>query len=306
MRLCFEVSKEEAGIKLGPFLRRQGLSASLIRSLKYESEGLQVGTERAKTNRVLQNGETVCVQLPREENAVQAEEIPLEIVYEDEHVMVLNKPAGLVMHPTRSHKGGTLANGFAYLMNQRKNSVLFRPIGRLDANTSGLVLCAMNACVAPQLFSGLEKVYLALLEGVLLEDGCVSAPLMQRNDSAILQCVNPAGKPSQTQYAVLAYNETSTFVALRPKTGRTHQIRVHMAHIGHPLLGDDLYGGTLREIRRHALHCAEISFYGFQKTKQCFVAQMPRDMKDILRTGRWNWSGNGEKWRACQSFDIIV
>ncbi len=306
MPICFEVPKEEAGIKLGVFLRRQGISMSLIRRVKFEPNGLQVNGQRVKTNHVLQEGQYVCVQLPMDEMSLQAQEMPLKIVYEDMHVMVINKPAGLVMHPTRSHKDGTLANGFSFLMQQRGCQYAFRPIGRLDANTSGLVLCAMNAGVAFRLASSLNKVYLAIVEGVICKDGTVMAPLLQREDSAILQCVHPNGKQSCTDYTVLAYNRDATLLAVRPKTGRTHQIRVHMAHLGHPLLGDDLYGGSMEKMGRHALHCAEISFYCFENKKQVFVLPMPCDMLACLQEGEWFYTPKGKVWETCQNFDIIV
>ncbi len=306
MHLCFEVSLAEEGMKLGPFLRRKGLSASLVRRLKYEENGLQVEAERAKTNLILKAGQEVCVQLPKDDMSVQAEKMALSIVYEDEHVMVLNKPAALVMHPTRSHKSGTLANGFAHLMQERSCSTTFRPIGRLDADTSGLVLCAMNACVAPQLAKSLHKMYVALIEGEVKEDGVVKASLAQREDSAILQCVNPNGKPSETEYRVLAYSKTKSLVALLPKTGRTHQIRVHMAHLGHPLLGDELYGGAKIQISRHALHCQEISFCYLQKPIKQFFAPLPRDMQACMLKDKWIFTEKGKHWKTCQKFDIIV
>ncbi len=279
---------------------------SLVRRLKYEPNGLQVNGEAAKTNRILQKGQQVCVQLPMDDCAVDAQEIPLSIVYEDEHVMVLDKPAGLVMHPTRSHKEGTLANGFAHLMQQRGKSQAFRPIGRLDADTSGLVLCAMNRYAAPPLAKSLKKMYVCLVEGALYEDGCVTAPLSNREDSVVIQCVSEFGKESITEYTALATTGEISLLAVRPKTGRTHQIRVHMAHLGHPLLGDGLYGGKQIQMQRHALHCAEISFCMFCDEQKQFVSPLAHDMMRILQEGAWERTEKGEKWWACQNFDIIV
>ena len=307
MEHSFTVGKAEDGLKLGPFLRRRGVSATLLRRLKYEENGLVVEVERSRTNRVLHAGQAVFIGLPDEEDApAPPEEIPLHVLYESPHAMVLEKPAGLVMHPTRSHKSGTLANAFAFLMQSRGRRVAFRPVGRLDGDTSGLVLCAMNGFATPLLAGSMQKEYLALAGGCVAGDGAVDAPLAPAPDSVIRQCVHSSGRPARTLYRVLAQTPEWSLLSLRLETGRTHQIRVHMAHVGHPLLGDGLYGGSREQMDRHALHCAALSFCEPGGLTKSFSSPLPPDMRAVLAAGQPQWTEAGKKWLACQTFDTNV
>lgn len=285
--LHFTVEEGEEGIRLSSFLRRRGLSLSLVRRLKYEERGILCGGERARTSRLLHAGEAVTLTLPREAPSVPGEEMPLSILYESPHVLVVDKPAGLVMHPTRSHKGGTLANAFTALMEARGQAAAFRPVGRLDADTSGAVLCAMTPYAAPLLAGGMKKRYLALATGKMPPGpGEVDAPLAPRPDSAILQQVHPDGRPSHTGYTVLgtgaAEGVEASLLEVLPTTGRTHQIRTHMAHLGHPLLGDGLYGGDVSLLSRHALHCAAVGFVEPGGAAHTVQAPLPADMAGVL------------------------
>ncbi len=277
----FFTSQEVEPIKLSLFLRRQGMSASLIRSVKFRENGITVNGKSAKTNQVILFGDAITVILPPEKNVVCPQEIPLEIVYESIHAMVLEKPAGLVMHPTLSHSEGTMANGFAALMNKRGQETAFRPIGRLDANTSGLVLTALNPFAAPIVSGNFSKMYIALVNGNLPSThGVIDAPIDGCDDSAIKQRVIATGKPALTEYQVLSRSAKGALVAVWPKTGRTHQIRVHFAHIGNPLLGDWLYGSEEDSIKRHALHCAGLRFTEpGAECPQAIKSPLPEDMK---------------------------
>ena len=278
MQIIF-VSKENEPAKLSLFLRRQGMSASLIRSVKFRENGILLNGEPTKTNAMVHIGDAVTVTLPPEENTVDPEDISLEIVYESIHAMVLEKPAGLVMHPTLSHSCGTMANAFAGLMGRRGQKNAFRPMGRLDANTSGLILCAMNPFSAPLLSENFQKMYLALVSGNMpAQQGTIDAPMDGCPDSAIKQQVIATGKPAQTTYRVLSSSSKGALVAVWPKTGRTHQIRVHFAHIGNPLLGDWLYGGDEEAIKRHALHCAGLRFIEPDGQTQLLKSALPQDM----------------------------
>lgn len=301
MTLHFTVPPEEDSIRLGPFLRRQGLSMTLVRRLKYREDGLCVNGQRARTNLTLHSGDTVQATLPNEEGDVflLAEAISLDIVYESPHALVVNKPAGLVMHPTRSHPGGTLANAFAALMQARGSSHRrpFRPIGRLDGNTTGLVLCAMNPYAAPLLSQSLQKEYLALAAGALPPGpGSVEVPLGPAPDSVIRQQAGPGGRLSRTDYAVLPGGGDYSRLRVFPRTGRTHQIRAHLAHIGHPLLGDGLYGGPCDCIGRHALHCARVTFCEPGGAPVTLEAPLPADMQTL-------W---GDTASPCQNTGTIV
>lgn len=285
MEIQYIVEPEEAFVRLQVFLRRKGVSTSYIRRVKYEGQGLTRNGCRARTNEVVQPGDVVGVlAAPEEPCHLEAEDIPFEIVYESPHAMVINKPAGLVVHPTLSHKGGTLGNGFARLMQTRGTQRAFRPIGRLDGDTSGLMLCAMHGLAAPVLERRMKKQYIAIAKGALpLGAGCIDAPLGACEGSAILQQVRPDGKPSVTEYCVLVANDEASLVLVAPQTGRTHQIRVHFAHMGHPLLGDGLYGGDKELIQRHALHCARVEFAEPDGAVKAVELFLPPDMRRALR-----------------------
>lgn len=280
MRIEYTVPKGQQNVKLGLFLRRQGVSAGYIKQVKYSSQGLLCNGVRVRTNHILQPQDVVSVLVaPAEECCVMPQPVPVEILYESPHVLGVNKPAGLVVHPTLSHHEGTLANGFAYLMQQRGWQRAFRPVGRLDANTSGVMLCAMHALAAPIIQTSMRKGYIALVQGrVAGPQGEINEPLGPLPGSAVVQQVSQSGKPSCTRYRVLAANQHASVVWVTPLTGRTHQIRVHFAHIGHPLLGDTMYGGSDCYMQRHALHCAAVAFEEPGKIEKTLRAPLPQDM----------------------------
>ena len=188
-------------------------------------------------------------------------EIPVKVVYEDAFAVVLEKPSQLAVHPTLNYPGGTLANGYAAWAAEHGHSPVFRPVNRIDKDTSGLVLAAKNAYAAPLLAGGVEKLYYAIAQGALpLGEGVIDAPIGRRGDSIIGRCVTPEGKPSRTEYTILKAKNDLSLAACVPVTGRTHQIRVHFASLGHPLAGDDLYGGHRERVGRQALHCAKQTY----------------------------------------------
>ena len=208
-------------------------------------------------------GQTVSFALPGEEGGCEPDpSIPVRVAYQDFFAAVLDKPAGLAVHPTLNYPGGTLANGYAALRRAEGRSPVFRPVNRIDKDTSGLVLTAQNAYAAPLLAQHVEKVYYAVAEGELpLGPGVIDAPIGRRGDSIIGRCVTPEGKPSRTEYTILKVGGGLSLAACVPVTGRTHQIRVHFASIGCPLAGDGLYGGHRDRIGRQALHCARQRFW---------------------------------------------
>lgn len=285
MEVDFQVEPQEAGMRLGPFLRRRGVSLSLVRSLKWQPRGLLVNGLRAHTNAALRAGDAVALTLPPDGHfSVPPSASPLHIVYEDEHVMVVNKPAGQLMHPSPSRRENTLAAAFGAEMMRRGQVAAFRPVGRLDADTSGLVLCALNTYAVPGLSASMQKQYLALAAGRLpRQQGVIEAPLAAAEGSAILQEVSKQGRPSRTEYEVLCSSGAASLVLVTPRTGRTHQIRAHFAHLGHPLLGDSLYGGPAGLLQRQALHCARLRFRApGNGTERCFVSPLPEDMEKAL------------------------
>ena len=260
--LRYTVPPENEGCKLGLFLRMQGVTAGLIKSVKYDGDGFYADDQPIRTNEPVHAGQCIRFALPPEqETSVTPQPVPFSIAYEDDFAAVLNKPAGIAVHPTLNYPLGTLANGYAALMEARGESPVFRPVNRIDKDTSGLVLAAKNAYAAPLLARNVEKLYYAVAEGELpLGEGVIDAPIGRRGDSIIGRCVTPEGKPSRTEYTIIKVQDGLSLAACVPVTGRTHQIRVHFASIGHPLAGDDLYGGSRARIGRQALHCAKQTF----------------------------------------------
>ena len=265
MRLYFtvpETPQTRNGALLRNFLRQCAVSTELARAVKFRGGGFFADGEPILANRRVYPGQVVSFELPPEHDGVEPQPgIPVRVVYEDAFAVVLEKPPHLAVHPTLNYPRDTLANGYAAWAVQRGMSPVFRPVNRIDKDTSGLVLAAKNTYAAPLLAQNVEKLYYAVVEGELpLGPGVIDAPIGRRGDSIIGRCVTPEGKPSRTEYTIIKAEKGLSLAACVPVTGRTHQIRVHFAFIGHPLAGDDLYGGHRDRIGRQALHCAEQRF----------------------------------------------
>ncbi|MGN0984395.1 MAG: RluA family pseudouridine synthase [Gemmiger sp.] len=262
LTLSYTVPPEAEGQRLQTFLRAQGVTAGCIRAVKHQSGGFFSDGCPLHTDQPVHAGKQITFTLPPEqETQVAPQPVPFVLRYEDDFAAVLDKPAGLAVHPTFNHPDGTLANGWLYHLAQQGKTGVFRPVNRIDKNTSGLVLCAQNAFAAPLLAQSAQKCYLAVVQGELpLGKGAVRAPIARRGDSIIGRCVREDGKPSLTEYTTLCCAGGYSLLACYPVTGRTHQIRVHMAYLGHPLAGDSLYGGPMEKMARHALHCAVLRF----------------------------------------------
>lgn len=265
MRLFFTVPdtpQTQNGVLLRNFLRQCAVSTDLARAVKFRGSGFFADGEPVLANRRVYPGQTVSFELPPEGEGVAPQpEIPVNMVYEDAFAVVLEKPPHLAVHPTLNYPYDTLANGYAAWAAQQGISPVFRPVNRIDKDTSGLVLAARNTYAAQLLAENVQKLYYAIVEGELpLGPGVIDAPIGRRGDSIIGRCVTPEGKPSRTEYTILKVQNGLSLAACVPVTGRTHQIRVHFASIGHPLAGDDLYGGRRDRIGRQALHCAKQTF----------------------------------------------
>lgn len=302
MRLIFPVPQmpqTQEGILLRNFLRQCAVSTEMMRAVKFRGEGFWADGQPVLANRRVMPGQQIAFELPPEgESVLPQSEIPVRIAYEDAFAVVLEKPPQLAVHPTLNYPGGTLANGYAAWAAQRGESPVFRPVNRIDKDTSGLVLAAKHAYAAPLLAQNVEKLYYAIVEGELpLGEGVIDAPIGRRGDSIIGRCVTPDGKPSRTEYTILQVRNGLSLAACVPVTGRTHQIRVHFASIGHPLAGDDLYGGSRERIGRQALHCAKQTFLVPQSTQEAeglrvemplrwnrvtVESELPVDMKELL------------------------
>ncbi len=307
---------------------RLDFSGRLVKKIKYDGQ-LTLNGRPAKLHEKGRAGDTLCVSYPEEESYFEPENIPVEIVYEDDDMLVVNKPAGLIVHPTKNFQDGTLANALAWHIKERGDKYKLRFVNRLDMNTSGLLIVAKNSHCQDFLTHEMErnaivKNYLAIVHGTVGEPGTkgtVDAPIDKDPNHVARRMVTPTGYPSVTHYEVLqtiapsdadlqgfgpsehsagcnAANGPDTkqaplpgysLLKLRLDTGRTHQIRVHMTHIGHPLLGDELYGelygyGELPpEMPRQALHASHLEFrHPMSGDLLSFDARLPEDMQSWL------------------------
>lgn len=282
------VSEAEHGKSVRTVLERQlGVSRKLLSQVKQTEHGLTVNEIRAYTTAPVVQGDVIRVRMEREiSEDILPQEIPINIVFEDESLLIVNKPAGMIVHPTHGHYTGTMANGVVYHWQQQGEQVRFRPVHRLDEETSGLVAIAKTSYVHQQLSeqmqgNGILKLYRAYVYGSPNpEKGTVDAPIDRNPDEPHVRIVTPEGYPSVTHYETVkqfAADEgkgIAAAVRLKLETGRTHQIRVHMQHLGCPLIGDKMYGpkeGAVEKwesaVGRQALH-AEILGFTHPLTKQ--------------------------------------
>ncbi len=269
------------------FLKARGFSSTVIRHLKETENGIQKNGVWARVHDSLDPGDTVTLILVEEassENIVPTA-LPLDIVYEDDDLLVINKAAGVPIHPSQGNYDNTLANACAYYFQQKKEPFTYRCINRLDRDTTGLLIVARH-CYSASLLSNMvarreiHREYLALAEGLVPEKGVIEAPIARVHDSTIEREVNfENGEFARTHYQRIAYKNGYSLVSLKLDTGRTHQIRVHMKHIGHPLPGDFLYNPNYDIIGRQALHSHKLSFrHPITGESLSFTAPLPNDM----------------------------
>ena len=269
----------------------------LSRSLAHEQikDGrILVNGQAKKAKYAVKEGDVISYELPEPEVVEYvAEDIPLEIVYQDEDVAVVNKPQGMVVHPSAGHTSGTLVNALMYHIKDLSgiNGVL-RPgiVHRIDKDTSGLLMIAKNDQAHVALADELKdkkslRKYWAIVHGNLPNDrGVIEAPIGRSEKDRKKHAVTAKGKPALTRFQVLERFGDFSLVELQLETGRTHQIRVHFSHIGFPLLGDDLYGGSLEcGIERQALHCHSLKFYNpFSGQEVERASPLPEDFKQVI------------------------
>ena len=287
-RLCITISEGDSNRVLKYVLRdRLGVSASVLAELKKSSGSILCNGSEAFANHRVMTGDRVEIVLVDEASPnIIPVDIPLDIIYEDEDILAVNKPHSMPTHPSQNHHDDTLAN--AVMGYYRECKFTFRVITRLDRDTSGVVLIAKNklsaAILTRQMTNGdIEKEYFAICHGVLNpSSGIIDASICRKENSAILREVNPLGKKAVTQY----YTESScgeySFVRLNPITGRTHQLRVHLSHMGCPIYGDDIYGSVIVG-ERTRLHCRSVCFvHPINHKKIKLEAPLPDDMKKII------------------------
>lgn len=282
MKFVFTVKESENKMRLNIFLRHSGVSAALIKKLKFLPDGILVNGEKKNTDYILSAGEAVEINTTDEDmdSTVIVQSGPLDIVYQDDCCMVVNKPYDVPCHPSFNHPTDTIANYFMGYWQKKGQAKICRVINRLDKNTSGLVLIALDPHSAEKLKGKVDKTYTAIAQGRFEKDyGIIDRPIARQQESIITRCVREDGQRAVTEYFVRKCDDNFTLADIKLHTGRTHQIRVHFSYIGHPLAGDDLYGGSIEHINRHALHCSRLTFPSPETGKTVDIqAPLPADM----------------------------
>ena len=287
--MTVKITKAEDGTILRFFLKETlGLSSHTVTLLKSKENGILLNGERVTVRAVLHEDDVLSLSVEDEKSNedVVPRPIPIRLLYEDDAMTVADKPADMPTHPSHGHFEDTLANALAYLY--RDIPFVFRAITRLDRETSGAVLVARNAVSAHRLAlamkSGeIKKSYFALVYGETPDEGCVTLPIRRKEGSVILRETHPDGAPAETPYRTLARGGGFSLVAVFPKTGRTHQIRLHFASIGHPLAGDCLYGHEGDGFPRTMLHAAGLRFvHPDLGTPLAVFSPLPDDFCDAL------------------------
>ena len=278
-KLSFTVPKDCDGFTVKMFVRRYlKLSARVLIKQKMAEGGMEKNGERCRSIDFLRAGDVFTMQIPSEEMQYALLETPIDVLYEDEDYLIVNKPCGMPVHPSGTHDGDSLLNAVAFHYKNSGNQHLFRPLYRLDRDTSGIVAIAKHR-IAASTFS-VKKTYYAVCEGKLIGNGVVKAPIDRMENTIIKRTVTESGKPAVTRWEAIETDGIHTLLKFDLKTGRTHQIRVHMSHIGHPLAGDDLYGGSCEYIKRQALHCGDLLLKSAPLDfNRFFASEFPADIK---------------------------
>ena len=296
-RLELSITPELAGIKVDTLLKKHlNLSGTVVRRIKWLPDGILVDGARVNTRFCPREGQVLSVRLddPERRSGIVPAPGPVDILYEDGDMVVLNKAPGVSVHPGPGHFDDTLGNFLLHHYDLEGETADFHPVHRLDRGTSGLLAAAKHPHAQEVLKNQLHtnafrRTYLAVCEGVPKPgEGTIQVPLGPKPGSLMEQMVRPDGKFARTRYKVLEEYEGRALVELELDTGRTHQIRVHMAHIGHPLTGDFLYGREDKAlIGRPALHSARLELcHPISGERLTFAAPVPQDMEKLLKPGK--------------------
>ena len=288
----YTIADENLPCTVGDFLKQKGFSRQIIIQLKKTSQGILVNNQWAYVRTPLRTNDILTLRLLEEapsENIVPVS-LPLDIIYEDEDILLINKPADMPVHPSINNYDNTLANGIAHYYKMQGETFVFRCINRLDRDTTGLLIIAKNALSASILSNQMKKreihrTYLAVVSGNPKKDtDTITAPIARKENSAIERCIDfQNGEQAVTHYQVITSREDYSLLKLSLETGRTHQIRVHMKYIGNPLLGDYLYNPDFSKIQRVALHSYRLNFiHPITEKTMDFSIPLPEDMANLF------------------------
>lgn len=307
--LQYRIPSSDEGNTIADFLKKQGYSRQNITALKKMPESIRIDGRWEYVSYRLKAGDhlVIHIQEKNENTQIKPAALPFTIVYEDEDLLVVDKPSGMPTHPSIHNYDNTLANAVCYYYHSQGIPFIFRCINRLDRDTTGLTILAkhmLSAGILSDMVSKREilREYLAIVHDDSFSQpssinpscdrislrafphGVIDAPISRQSDSIIKRIVDPEhGEKAVTHYHVLSQKNGYVLLSLKLETGRTHQIRVHMSHIGHPLLGDSLYGGDVSLIPRQALHAHKLTFlHPITKEPLCFISPLPSDMKQLV------------------------
>lgn len=283
----YQITENEQGTTVLDFLRKKGFSRHILSSMKADKEALTRNGQRIGGREQLLAGDHFRVRLLEtvDSDGIVPVSMPLSILYEDEDILVINKPADMPVHPSIGNYTNTLANGVAAYLDAKDEHSPFRCINRLDRDTSGALILAKNAFSAAVLSTQMRnrqirRTYLAVVEGITPPNGTISAPISRVDDSVIERHVDfLRGEPAVTHYERLEVKNEHSLLEIHLETGRTHQIRVHMGYIGHPLPADYLYHPEYDCFKRQPLHSLQLEFrHPVTDKSMCLLAPVPEDM----------------------------
>ncbi len=292
--LTYNITEEAEQQLISSFLKAQGYSSQNLVELKKMPESVLVNGTWTYMNQRLHAGDVLTIHIKEEASSekIPPVELPLEIIYEDEDFIVINKPAGMPIHPSMNNYENSLGNALAYYFLQQNKPFIFRCINRLDRDTSGLTIIAkhmvsagmLSTMIAQKGNGSITREYLAIVRGnVLPPEGTITAPIARKPDSILERQVDfVQGEHAVTHYRVIDNKNGHSLLSLLLETGRTHQIRVHMKYLGYPLVGDYLYNPDMEHITRQALHAYRLRFlHPITKKLMDFTAPLPDDMKNV-------------------------
>lgn len=292
--LTYKIKPSEEGLRIEQFLRGNGYSRQNLVELKKMKESVLLNGIWVHLNDTLHTDDQLTIHIQENESSEKIPPIehPLDIVYEDEDIIVINKLAGMPIHPSQNNYYNSLANALAYYYQQKGEHFIFRCTNRLDRDTSGLTVIAKHMLSSNILSAAvrrhdIHREYLSIVRGnVTPESGTIDAPLSRKEGSIIERMVDfENGERAVTHYKVIDHKNGHSLISLYLETGRTHQIRIHMKHIGFPLVGDYLYNPDMEYISRQALHSHRLKFtHPITGKTMEFVAPLPEDMQKILET----------------------
>ncbi len=280
----YQITAEEDGWAIEPFLKKKhGYSTRTIVKLKHYTEGIRLNGVHARTIDLMKEGDTLTITFLDNDNNLDnyiRSNTYVEICYEDADVLVYNKPPFMPCHQSCGHAADTLANVFASHCDKLGQMLMYRPLNRLDRDTTGAVLIAKTRFAAASIGGGFHKTYRAIVCGVPEPlEGRIDLPIRREFPEEMRRIVAEDGQRAITNYKVISHNGEYSLVDFTLETGRTHQIRVHMSHIGYPLIGDPMYGTVSEFINRQALHCATVAFeHPVSREQKEIFCHLPDDM----------------------------